>query len=385
MEQHNFDIRLLERYLAGTASPEEVQQVEDWLAASEANAPLFDDEHSTEAIRFKDKAKAALLGKMNADPDAAGAFPRRRITMMRWAAAAAMAGILITAWVFHARHITPTDKRKAISLKETMSSGAGHKALLHLSGGRDIALDTVPVNAVITDGNVRITKTNGHEIEYAAGGNITATHTLSLPKASRYTVVLPDGSKVWLNALSAITFPAAFTSAARQVSIRGEAYFEVAKRTFAGARQPFVVQAGAATIQVLGTHFNINAYENEPVIKTTLLEGSVQVNVKGKHTLIQPGQQARATRHGNLSVVQPDIDEVMAWKKGYLQFDNTPLEEVFRQIARWYDVEVRFAGNAHQGAFHGKIYPNMQLSEILSGLKANGARFSTKGNIIIVE
>ncbi|WP_167021556.1 FecR family protein [Chitinophaga sp. Cy-1792] len=380
-------IALFEKYLAGTASPEEVQLVEAWLEDKQSDEPLFEEEQGTAALQFKDEAKVTLMATLEG-ASASANTSGRKILYLRWMAAAMTTGVFlaVSAWFYKRLPV----KHSAENVPVVMATSAAAKpatGLLCLSHGRKIALDTVAVHTVIRDGNVSITKTAAYEIAYALTGNTddTTMHTLNLPQAARYTVVLQDGSKVWLNAMSSITFPAAFTKEVRTVAMSGEAYFEVAKKMYQGKRQPFTVQAGKVNVAVLGTHFNINAYNNEAAVKTTLLEGSVMVKVNNKSQLIRPGQQASASHNGNLTVIQPDLETIMAWQKGYLQFNDTPLDEVFRQIARWYNVEVEFKGKINQGTFHAKIYPDMQLSDILKALKANGARFNVSGNKIIVE
>ncbi|PSL48311.1 FecR family protein [Chitinophaga niastensis] len=387
----NIDIKILEKYLDGTASPEEQQLIEAWLAEGEDHAPLFEDEDSQEAMQYRETAKAAVLEKLYETDAISKPGRNRRIILLRVAVAASiMAAIVMTAtWFQH--HITESHIRNPVSLKGAMPYKSRNKAVLELSGGRTIALDAIAAGQTLQDGAVTITKTANNEIEYqqvAAGQQQpVGIHKLSVPKSSQYIVVLSDGTKVWLNAGSTISFPAAFTGNSRDVAITGEAYFEVAKQVAAngGNYQPFSVATGKMSVLVLGTHFNINAYTDEPAVSTTLLEGSVQVKVNKQKIQIRPGEQAQLNNTGKLSVSQPNLEEIVAWQKGYLQFDNTPLEEVFRQIARWYDVHVVFKGGVHQGSFHGKIYPGMKLPEILRGLETNGARFTFNGTSIIVE
>lgn len=376
------------KYLDGTASPEEQLIIEAWLAESGAHAPLFEEEESPDAIMYRDTAKAAVLERMHlrGKPDKEDVPPRRswRVVALRVAAAAAVLGAIVICG-YQWRKPSPMAMR---AKKETVSR---NRAMLALFDGRKITLETLAVGQKIQAGPVTISKTDTNEIRYQVTGTelppIAGINELTVPPSSQYMVVLADGTKVWLNAGSSISFPAAFAGESRKVGITGEAYFEVAQQLTAHGRnyQPFSVATAKVEVLVLGTHFNINAYTNEPSVKTTLLEGSVQIKTDKHKIQIRPGQQAQLNHTGQLSVAQPNLEEVTAWKKGYLQFDDTPLEEVFRQIARWYDVDVIFKGTSPQGSFHGKVYPGMTLPEILRGLEVNGARFTFNGTKIIVE
>jgi ferric-dicitrate binding protein FerR (iron transport regulator) len=203
-------------------------------------------------------------------------------------------------------------------------------------------------------------------------------HTLNVPKGSKpMEVQLADGSQVWLNAASSITFPTRFSGDDRRVSITGEAYFEVSK----DAGKKFLVSTNATTTEVLGTHFNINAYGNEPSVKITLLEGSVRVN----GSIIQPGQQALSAK-GSVTVVDDiNIEQVMAWKNGMFEFNETDIQTIMRQIERWYDVEVVFDGTITQH-FNGTIPRQVNASKVLGMLeKTGGVRFSIEGKKVLVK
>lgn len=381
----NIDIKILEKYLEGTASPEEEQIVEIWLAAREGRAPLFEEEESEAALQYKATAKTAVMNKLHPAGAVNSSYRKRRILFLRIAAAASVLSVIVVTASWLRGDITKKHIRKQVASKETVSPLSRNKATLVLSGDRAVTLESLSSGQTLREGFVTIVKTAGNEIQYmpveTTEQQPAVINKLSVPNSSQYIVVLPDGSKVWLNAGSTISFPAVFSGKTRDVAVTGEAYFEVAQKV----NEPFRVTTKKMTVLVLGTHFNINAYEDEPVTHTTLLEGSVQVEVNKQKIQIRPGDQAQLNNAGSLSVTQPNITEVVAWQKGYLQFDNTPLEEVFRQIGRWYDVEVVFKGIARQGSFHGKIYPGMKLPEILRSLEVNGALFTFDGTKIIVK
>ncbi|MBO9732474.1 MAG: FecR domain-containing protein [Chitinophaga sp.] len=385
---NKIDIKILSKYLDGTASPEEQLIIEAWLAESGENAPLFEEEESPDAVMYREAAKTAVLEQMQLyeEPEVP---PRRnwRVVALRVAVAAAVLGAIAIVG-YQWRKLSPV---QPVAMRQKKEPVSRNRAMLALFNGQQITLETLAIGQAIQVGAITISKTDTNEIRYqVTGGELpptAGTNQLTVPKSSQYAVVLADGTKVWLNAGSSISFPAAFAGNSRKVGITGEAYFEVAKQLTANGSnyQPFSVATEKVEVLVLGTHFNINAYTNEPAVKTTLLEGSVQVKTNKQKIQIRPGQQAQLNHTGQLSVAQPNLEEVTAWKKGYLQFDDTPLEEVFRQIARWYDVEVIFKGTSPQGSFHGKVYPGMTLPEILRGLEVNGARFTFNGTKIIVE
>jgi len=215
-------------------------------------------------------------------------------------------------------------------------------------------------------------------------------NTLTTPRGNQYQIVLPDGSKVWLNAASSITYPTSFTDAERRITMTGEAYFEVAKkeRDAGGGtgRVPFIVVVDGTEVEVLGTHFNINAYKEEPALLTTLLEGSVKVSAHGHQQLIRPGEQTVVTPSGTGIGLKKDVDldEVVAWKNGYFQFDHADIQTIMRQIARWYDVEISFEGKVPERKFGGDISRDLKLSEVLYGLNLSKIHFRIEGKKLAI-
>ena len=207
-------------------------------------------------------------------------------------------------------------------------------------------------------------------------------NTITIPNGGQYQLILADGTKVWLNAASSLKFPTAFPGKQRTVELTGEAYFEVAKNK----NQPFNVKTPTQTVQVLGTHFNINAYSNEPFVKTTLLEGSVNVSSAGGSLLLKPGQQALLNNSG-LATLKDDVDtdEAIAWRNGLFQFNDVDIKTIMRQVARWYDVDVEFKGQVPAYTFHGKISRNLNASTVLKIFELSGINFTIEGRKIIVS
>ena len=199
-------------------------------------------------------------------------------------------------------------------------------------------------------------------------------------------VILPDSSKVYLNAASSLHFPTTFAGKIRKVSLTGEAYFEVTHNK----NKPFMVTSAGQTVEVLGTHFDINAYIDEHAIKTTLLEGSVKVTASGKTVLLTPGQQSQVVQNKSLdtliNVVQnANLDEAVAWKNGYFQFENTDLQTIMRQFSRWYDVKVIYEGRSDGRLFSGQIHRNLNAAQALDLLDYANVHFTINGKTIIVS
>lgn len=252
----------------------------------------------------------------------------------------------------------------------------GNKAVLTLADGSTIILDST-ANGQLTrqNGSVIIKRADG-QLEYqrqqAPQSGTVGYNTMSTPNSGQYQLILPDGSMVLLNAASSITYPTAFTGKERKVSITGEAYFEVARNT----TMPFIVTTRSETITVLGTHFNIHAYEDDGPVKTSLLEGSVSVGGKK----LTPGQ---AYRDGAVFVT--DLEQDVAWKNGLFNFNNVDLPTAMRQLARWYDLEVRFEGKIPDKVIRGEMGRDLRLSQVLNILNKLGMNFRLDGRILIVS
>ena len=259
----------------------------------------------------------------------------------------------------------------------------GNKAILTLADGSSIILDSAENGTLTTQGNIKILKLDGklsyNKVNKAHSGALY--NTISTPRGGQYQLVLSDGTKVWLNAASSLRFPATFTGKERKVELHGEAYFEVAKN----ASMPFKVEVNETEVEVLGTHFNINSYEDESAMRTTLLEGSVKINKNHTSSLLKPGQQAQINKEGVVNIVKNvDVMETVAWKEGNFQFDRDDIYSVMRQIARWYNVEVEYRGTV-SSHFVGTILRSVNLSQVLDMLHLTGeVKFEVKDRKIIV-
>jgi transmembrane sensor len=241
------------------------------------------------------------------------------------------------------------------------------KAILTLGTGKKLTLDA-KASETLSELGIR---NNANVIEYSDAAH-TEMNTLTTPRGGQYQIILSDGTKVWLNAASSITYPTVFTGKRRQLSITGEVYFEVATNK----EKPFEVSIdNASVIEVLGTHFNVNAYNDEPVATTTLLEGSIKID----RTIMKPGES-----YSNGQITQADISSVMAWKNGYFQLKGASTEELMRQFSRWYDVDVSFEGPIEERKFAGQLQRSLKLTEALRILEESNIHFRREGKKLIV-
>ena len=329
-----------------------------------------------------DRAKQMLSRILITAHDAPSVKGLIRPMARKWMAAAAVLVIAgsVSFYYLHRRKSTtslaaPPEIAKINVPKGDVLPGTTN-ATLTLDDGSSIVLDTVSGTTVASQGSTRIIKQNG-QVVYQNRNNASNTasliyNTLSTSRGHEYPLTLSDGTKVWLNASSSIRFPVQFSDKQRAVSITGEVYFEVAK----DKHKPFRVTAGDQEIEVLGTHFNINAYSDEDHIKTSLLEGSIKVN----RTLLQPGQ---AFIHGEISPT--DVDQDIAWKNGVFNFDNQTLTQVMRQLARWYDLEVVYPQGIPKKKYGGEMGRNLTLDQVLKGLENSGVHFQLNGKRLIVS
>jgi transmembrane sensor len=300
-------------------------------------------------------------------------FPYR----VRWVAtAAAILLTLTTAWYLFFQPIQPDITQTGNTLTNDIAAPAHSRAVLVLADGKEIIVDSTANGQLAMQENINIIKTGEGQLMYATNGSIPAAasplmNTLTIPAGSRpVQLSLTDGTKVWLNASSSITYPVAFTGNERKVSVTGEAYFEVEK-----GKIPFIVQKGDMDVQVLGTHFNVNAYDDEAELKVTLLEGKVKVteHKTQQSKLLSPGEQAVLNQNSKLNTQNSvNLEQVMAWKEGVFDFSGADIQSVMRQLARWYNVQVDYTGKITTNHFSGIISRNNNISQVLKMLQSTG-------------
>ncbi|UYQ91166.1 FecR domain-containing protein [Chitinophaga horti] len=372
---------LLQKQLAGEVlSPDEQLSLAAWKQQSAYNQALADKLNSPEQLqqlllqwhtieqrREHNKQRGMeRLAQLTA--------PARRLPLLRrrsFQVAAAVA-LLISAGVYVWTTQRP-DQSETVASNNTIIAPGREGAILTLADGSQVVLDSVANGVVANQGGAQVMLQNG-QLAYGNTGNAATVNTITTPKGRQFKLLLPDGSKVWLNAASAITFPTAFTGNERRISLQGEAYFEIAKNP----QQPFMVNiAEAVNVEVLGTSFNIHAYQNENSIKTTLLDGAVKLLAYQQSQVLKPGQQAAVTSSkANITLIpNPDIDKAMAWKNGLFNFDDASLEEVMRELERWYDIEVVYATGIPRSRFGGEINKQNTLQDVLQILEKSDVHF----------
>ncbi|SFE35201.1 FecR family protein [Chitinophaga sp. CF118] len=344
---------LLDKYKEGRATEEELALLESWYLSYEEQGPS--ELSMNDRLKAVDKVWLKLEG-------------HKTRTIRAWPRIAAAAAILILFSVgmiyFYGRHET-------VTVKQDVAPGS-NKAILTLTNGKTINLSNLKTGVVINTS--ALTYNDGTRITDDSKTSSLQQMILHTPKGGTYQIVLPDGTRVWLNAASTLKFPATFaTQKERKVALNGEAYFEVALN----AKQPFRVDTKSQQVEVLGTHFNINAYDEEMTAKTTLLEGSIRVGA----LLLKPGEQAV----GAVKVTDVDIDEIVGWKNGYFVFENEQLPSIMRKIARWYDVDVVFKGDIPADEFGGRVTRFVNLSQVLKKLElTNKVHFKINGRTVTV-
>jgi hypothetical protein len=280
---------------------------------------------------------------------------------------------------------SPAKSARASTPKMDVMPGR-NQAMLTMANGKDFLLDSALVGPLVTQGSARVLKVNNGQLAYNKETNAgkpaaPVYNTVSTPRGGQYQIVLPDGTHVWLNAASSLRFPTIFSGKHREVELTGEGYFEVAENK----SLPFVVAVGEMKVNVLGTHFNIMAYPEEGSIKTTLLEGAVRVNHGTDNVVIKPGEQALLNREEKISVLKKaDVEEAVAWKNGNFYFNGSGIQTIMRQVSRWYDLDVEYAGKIPEGHYNGKPSRSLTLMQMLKLVEYSGVKFRVEGKKIIV-
>ena len=381
---------LIAGHLSNSLSTEERQELDAWIVESDENLELF------EKLTDEDNIELALQQYRRMEEEKRAAFDRVRQKIARehksWfkrigpylVAACLLTVAVYGYWAIQGRESLNDNAVSPLPRKEDVPPGSD-KAVLTLSDGRTIILDSTAKGLLAEDMGAKVLVPSGGTISYE--GIVlpdAGYHTLSIPRGGQYQLLLPDGSKVWLNAESSIRFPLAFAKGERRVELRGEGYFEVQKDAY----RPFVVSVSSGPgltgeVKVLGTHFNIDAYGDEAVIKTTLLEGSVQVEIKGNKKLLQPGEQALMGK--DIKIVKADVAAQTAWKEGKFLFRDATIKSMGEQIRRWYDVDVRYEGRIDQH-FNTEMPRDLPLSRVLEIFeKTRQVHFDRQGKKLVIR
>ena len=298
-------------------------------------------------------------------------------------AVAASILLLISAGVYFAFHKSNTEEEWiAKNFKNDIGPGS-NSATLTLGNGKVVLLNMNASGRLALQGNIAVQKTRDGQLEYRVvnkADNEVMENTLTTRRKEQFKVVLADGTSIWLNAASSVKYPTQFNGRYREVTITGEAYFEVAHN----AEKPFRVTAAGQVVEVLGTRFNVNSYADEADVRTTLLEGSVKVSYKDAFKVIKPGEQS-ILNAGKLTVDDTNTEEAVAWKNGYFRFNQENIEDIMRKLSRWYDIDVRFEGPISTEKYSGKISRFRNISEILKVFEYSGSiHFKIEGRRVTV-
>ena len=391
MEQMQRIIYLLSGFIKGDLNFQETRELENWIAAKPENRALF------EQLQDKDYRDQVLAQWQPQTADDSLQRVKQKIANQkkparwsRWVAAASLLLILATAGYY----ILVQKQPPPVAVKKVQQPDVApgrNQATLTLADGRTIVLTRDLNGQLAQQGQTTITANNKDGIVYTNGSTSNTTtiswNTLSTARGeqSPYPLTLPDGTKVWLNAASTITFPTVFNANTRTVKITGEVYFEVEHNE----KHPFRVEVKDQLIEDIGTTFNINAYDDEPVSKTTLLEGSVRVSAVGNRqsAILKPGEQISVSQSSQLSQPIPvQTDEIIAWKEGMFRFNSDDLSSIMRNVSRWYDVEVVFADPAARSLRFGALATRFaNVSQLLRMLElTKEVHFKIEGKKITV-
>ncbi|WP_293789003.1 FecR family protein [uncultured Pedobacter sp.] len=363
--------KIIQRYVSGTATADEILFVEKYYQYLDKNPDMLDQLHADEIAKMAEVNFSAINAKIHIDQK------RKTIRLYRYVAAAAML-LIVLGITFAFLHQTGSSlKTELVSRKSLDVLPGTNKAVLTLADGSKIVLDEHTAANISDKDGLKISRTREGQLVYTVldESNLKpksgiSYNTIQTPRGGQYQVILPDGTKVWLNAASSLKYPEVFNGNDRSVELTGEAYFEVAKNK----AQPFHVRSHLQDVEVLGTHFNINSYSDNNTIKTTLLEGRVRISNGQSVKILKPGEQAIAGVSGSGIIrlaTDVDTDDETAWKNGLFQFNNADLQSILKQLERWYDVHIDYHTVPNK-KYNGMVPRKAKLSEVLKMLEKTG-------------
>lgn len=383
-------LALVKAYVDGTISLSERNELLNWYRTVNEE----DIEWDIDQPGDKEKIRLEILSaiRKGISPRPVSARPVTRIWKYSAVAAAVILVIGLGGYFFFfssKRTIRPI--AAAAPSPADINAPQTSLATLTLGNGTTVLLDSVSNSTIAEQGNLKIVKLADGKIvcqnASGAASKEVVYNTLFNPRGSKViNIQLYDGSKIWLNAESSITYPVAFSGKERRITIKGEAYFEIARfSTKEGKNLPFIVQKGDMEVKVLGTHFNVNAYDDDKSIRTTLVEGSIQLQAGGRSVLLRPGQQSIWQTGGELNISNDvNMEEVLAWKNGYFYFDDAGIPQLMKQLSRWYNVDIAFEGKIPDRKFGGKIPANTSLSEMLKILSITKINYKMENKTLVI-
>jgi len=396
MEVVNNQLRyLFEKYYDKSGTSEEVAELFDIVQKGEYDNKLLEliaefgeKNNNTKDIISQHDAQQ-MLSFILAKKSGAKVVPIRKfVVLKKYFAAASIIGVLFTGYWLWTRNETDFSNENFNKTSKVDFNPGKEGAILTLANGEQLVLDSSKNGTLALQGNTSIVKRDGQIIYNGETvDNEMLQNKLSTPKGKQYNIVLADGTKVWLNAASSIIYPTVFNENERKISVTGEVYLEVAHNPEKPFKVSIISPSGdEGIIEVLGTRFNINTYMDENAAKTTLLQGKIKLVTKSNNTILSPGQQVQIGVKGKLSTIDGvDLEEIIAWKNGFFEFNDEDIASVMRQISRWYDVDVIYEGKIPKKEFGGKMGRDLKLSQVLKILDKYGVHFRIKDGMIIVS
>jgi len=380
-------VELIGKFNAGKATADEIRELETWYASFDDADAFTRDLDVEERDRLKRNHFARILRRLNTEQHGPHLRTHRFRPRKIFAGLAVVLAVLTGAYfMWPPTSLTDTPQQVVDAMP------GGNKATLTLADGTQVNLDSIDSGYIANEDGIRITKLADGQVQYEIPGHTDAAeaspspgeayNTITTPAGGQYVVVLPDGTKAWMNASSSLRYPTRFSDDVRTVELEGEAYFEVTSKFHRRTVEkiPFVVKTSGYDVKVLGTEFNVNAYADEGSVRTTLVSGRVDIvmpeteQAAASQIALYPNQQA-SLRNGKIDVDDVDVNTAIAWKDGFFYFNNTDLYGLVRQFARWYNVDVQYAPGVKNDVFFGKIPRNYTLSEAMTVLDLGNVHF----------
>jgi transmembrane sensor len=379
MKKDDLD-ELIEKYVTGKASAKDIQALNEWYLNAEPDMQenvLPNDEK----LQLSNHLLQNLMKEIQHKGKKSDQKVQRRLLDNIWFRAAAVIILFLSAGTYY--FFSTKNESVQTANQQLAKLTPGHnKATLQLADGRSIILENQPDGVLADQNGVKIVQLDSGLLAYQGGspGKIEY-NTLITPRGGQYQIVLPDGSKAWLNSASSLYYPTVFSTKSREVTLTGEGYFEIKK-----GKVPFIVKTPNQVINVLGTSFNVMAYQDENTIKTTLVEGAIKVGTGNKSIILKPGQQSMVNKNNALEIAEADFEEVLAWKQGKFRFDNAHITTIMKQLSRWYDVEVIYDGQITEKGISGFMSRTENAEELLEVFEETGlVHFDINGKKITVR
>lgn len=378
-------LKLIHKYNTGNCTEDEIYLLETWYLRQDK---LYHKELDIDKIEHD-------LDLVYKD------LPKPKVKVVWWtrvaAAAVVILGLCVGLYNYYFKY-SGSDVEQTSVYSNDVSPG-GNKAVLTLDNGQTIYLDSTKHGVIV---NTNLTYDDGSAVKLSTNNSENSKLlTMQTPRGGQYQLVLPDGTKVWLNAGSSLKFPSTFTRLKeRRVELNGEAYFEVAKVFLDKGikhkkqRMPFIVKTTLQEVEVLGTHINVSAYSDEPITATTLIEGIVKVSSRNafaekkgsRPVILKPAEQAGTDNQGYLVVKTVNTEQVLAWKNDYFMFKDEPIQSIMRKISRWYDIDVSYEGDLSDITFLGAVSKSKNISTVLKIMESTGTvHFKIEGRRVIVK